>query len=146
MDEVYELEISDGYAKFVLLTIAKHVDDNHQGWPSADRISKLTGISRTTVFKKIKWLGENGYLGKDRRWTQDGRPTSNLYTVFSSARGGRKGCARRTPVVRETHSNRSVNISSNISSEKHEDKLIDWSELGREVIKKERERWTTKAE
>ena len=43
MDLVFEQHIADPQAKFVLIAIAKHADDNMQAFPSMNRLALLTG-------------------------------------------------------------------------------------------------------
>lgn len=99
MDAVFDADIDDGLAKYVLLAIAKHADDQGECYPSGERLAKLTGLSRRTVLRKIGWLEKAGYLSIKRR-TKEGKKTSNLYGVTLSH-----------GVVTESHINISYNKS-----------------------------------
>lgn len=83
MDAVFDADIEDGLAKYVLLAIAKHADEQGECYPSGERLAKLTGLSRRTVLRKIDWLEKAGYLSIQRR-TNAGKKTSNLYSVTLS--------------------------------------------------------------
>ena len=100
MDAVFDADIEDGLAKYVLLAIAKHADEQGECYPSMERLARLTGLSQRTVLRKIGWLEKAGYVSIQRR-TKAGKKTSNLYSV-RLAHG----------VVTESRNNRSSNISS----------------------------------
>jgi biotin operon repressor len=90
MDAVFDADIEDGLAKYVLLAIAKHADDQGECYPSGERLAKLTGLSRRTVLRKIDWLEKAGYVSIQRR-TKDGKKTSNLYSISFSHLDGTEG-------------------------------------------------------
>jgi|DEB0MinimDraft_10_1074344.scaffolds.fasta_scaffold137560_2 DNA-binding transcriptional regulator YhcF (GntR family) len=80
MDAVFDADIEDGLAKYVLLAIAKHADEQGECYPSMERLARLTGLSQRTVLRKIGWLEKAGYVSIKRR-TVAGKKTSNLYSV-----------------------------------------------------------------
>lgn len=84
MDAVYEMPMQDGLAKYVLLTIAKHCDDEMQAYPSIERLAKLTGLSVSTVKRKLAALEKDGHLAVNRR-SSGGKKTSNLYTIKTAS-------------------------------------------------------------
>ena len=54
---VMDIELSDGLAKWVLVTLAHHENSNTgHCFPSIDRLVKLTGLSRSTVIRCLKKL------------------------------------------------------------------------------------------
>ncbi len=149
MDSVYELDIDDALAKFILVTIAKHVDAKMQGFPSVDRICKLTGLGRSTVHRKIKYLVDAGHLIKSRRF-MGSKQTSNLYTIRAITKRKKKlvnrgvtetpvGSQRETTGVSEGDPNISDNKSSNISLQKNE---VDWSSVTDKLLEQDK-KWIT---
>ena len=101
MDWVCEQPIADPTAKFVLLMIAKHADEQWQCYPSAARLAKLTGLDSRTVQRKVAVLKKQGYLFVSRR-NNGGRQTSNLYTIHKPNEGRQSavaGAAQRRPNI-----------------------------------------------
>lgn len=125
MDLVYDMEVADPVAKFVLLTIAKHADEKMQCFPSMDRLASLTGLSSRTVQRKITALRKDGFLSVSNR-SIGGKRISNYYTISRPVSTGQSVVELRQPVrVAPTEcliNNISDNISTNISSEKNENK------------------------
>ena len=124
MDLVYDMEVSDPVAKFVLLTIAKHADEKMQCFPSMDRLASLTGLSPRTVQRKITALRKDGFLSVSNR-SVGGKRTSNYYTISRPVSTGQSVVELRQPVrlaPTECPTNISDNISTNISSEEKENK------------------------
>lgn len=95
MDWAFEQPIKDAPAKFVLLSIAKHCDENMQSWPSIARLCILTGLSRTTVKRCIKDLQGMGYLDIQNRYIGN-KKTSSVYTLHRS--GDDLGVGRETTI------------------------------------------------
>ena len=124
MDLVYDMEVADPVAKFVLLTIAKHADERMQCFPSMDRLASLTGLSPRTVQRKITALRKDGFLSVSNR-SVGGKRTSNYYTISRPVSTGQSVVELRQPVrlaPTECPTNISDNISTNISSEEKENK------------------------
>ena len=124
MDLVYDMEVADPVAKFVLLTIAKHADEKMQRFPSMDRLASLTGLSPRTVQRKITALRKDGFLSVSNR-SVGGKRTSNYYTISRPVSTGQSVVELRQPVrlaPTECPTNISDNISTNISSEEKETK------------------------
>jgi len=124
MDLVYDMQVADPVAKFVLLTIAKHADERMQCFPSMDRLASLTGLSPRTVQRKVTALRKDGFLSVSNR-SIGGKRTSNYYTISRPVSTGQSVVELRQPVhlaPTECPTNISDNISTNISSEKNETK------------------------
>ena len=124
MDLVYDMQVADPVAKFVLLTIAKHADEKMQCFPSMDRLASLTGLSPRTVQRKITALRKDGFLSVSNR-SVGGKRTSNYYTISRPVSTGQSVVELRQPVrlaPTECPTNISDNISTNISSEENETK------------------------
>lgn len=81
VEQAFEVPIRDSGAKLVLLVLARHVNNDGQCWPSMKRISKLTGMSISSIKRKIRLLEESGLVRHRRRRKQDGEPDSNLYEM-----------------------------------------------------------------
>lgn len=64
-------------AKFTLLAICDHADDEGTCWPSRDRVAEKTGQSRSTVQRKIKEMQDLGILVLFERFRQDGSRTTD---------------------------------------------------------------------
>lgn len=59
MKEVARWEISNGYAKSVLLILASYTDIDGSCFPSIATICKDTGFSKSTVIRALNWCEEN---------------------------------------------------------------------------------------
>jgi len=142
MDWVCEQPIADPTAKFVLLMIAKHADEQWQCFPSAARIAKLTGLDSRTVQRKVAALKKQGYLFVSRR-NNGGRQTSNLYTIHKPNEG-RQSAAPATATCRPINisTNKSDNISSSITtaerhpSKEEDEKETDWTDFANQILGK----------
>lgn len=77
MSWAWDQEVSDGLAKLVLLAIADPADENGLAWPKIKRLATKTGLHRSTVITKIRWLESHGYLTKEHRFTEAGRQTTS---------------------------------------------------------------------
>jgi len=109
MDWVCGQDIKDPQAKFVLLMVAKRVDDRWQAFPSSGRLAALTGLGERTVRRKISDLKRSGIIFVESR-NVGGRQSSNLITINrKGGRADRRGWSERPP-------NKSVNNinSSNV--------------------------------
>lgn len=79
MAKAIKSEIPDCYAKWLMVVLADHADeDKHLCWPSLSRLSERTAMSVATVTRKLHWLEDNGYLTRDRGHTGK----STRYTIF----------------------------------------------------------------
>ena len=129
MSKVFNLDIPTS-KKFVLLVLADHCD--HAGrscYPSMDRISKKTSLSKNTVLRSIRWLVDAGYIQIMKKG--NGRNHSHHYQLIISTldrkgttsdpfkgkgcHGGEKGChggSERVPPVVQNHQEPPINPSS----------------------------------
>ena len=141
MDWVCEQPIADPTAKFVLLMIAKHADEQWQCFPSAARIAKLTGLDSRTVQRKVAALKKQGYLFVSRR-NNGGRQTSNLYTIHKPNEG------RQSAVSATAQRRPNISVNKSLSSsiipdetdchhqEREEEKETDWTSFANEILGK----------
>jgi len=83
MDWAFSQELDDPQMKFVLIALCKHCDEKGVCYPSALRLSNLTGLSQRTVQRKLKQL-EQMQLIKVKRQFGKGHKSSNLYYVTVS--------------------------------------------------------------
>lgn len=71
--------VGDDQAKHLLLTLANFANDEGKAWPSITRLSKDTEMSRRTIFRKLDFLGERGFLDREQKVTPAG--TYSVYTL-----------------------------------------------------------------
>ena len=71
-------------AKLVLLALADHANDDGKCWPGIETVAKKCGISRIAVINNISKLRKSGFVNSERRYTEEGRRTSNVYTLCLS--------------------------------------------------------------
>ena len=83
MDWAFSQELDDPQMKFVLIALCKHCDEKGVCYPSALRLSNLTGLSQRTVQRKLKQL-EQMQLIKVKRQFGKGHRSSNIYYVTVS--------------------------------------------------------------
>ena len=73
----FDQKIADPLAKFLLVSLADRAGkDSHQCWPSLGRIQKDTGISHSSIARKLKMLEEAGFILRTQR-----NQRSTLYTL-----------------------------------------------------------------
>lgn len=74
----WDADLNDPLAKLVLLAVADHYNESmQQAWPSVNRLSKMCGCSRATTLRKLKFLEENGFVKRQRRFNK-----SNIYVLI----------------------------------------------------------------
>ena len=73
-----------GTAKLVLLALADCANDDGKCWPGIETVSKKCGIGRNTAIDNIRKLEKQGLIISKRRYTEEGRRTSNLYKLSIS--------------------------------------------------------------
>ena len=73
-----------GTAKLVLLALADHANDDGKCWPGIETVAKKCGVSRITVINNISKLKNSGFVNSERRYTEEGKRTSNVYTLCLS--------------------------------------------------------------
>jgi len=80
MSWVWQLKVK-GTEKLVLLALGDIANDQGKCWPGIDTVTKKCGVSRNTVIRIIANLKKQGLIISEHRHTEDGRRTSNLYTL-----------------------------------------------------------------
>ena len=68
-------------AKLVLIMIANYADENFQSYPSYKKLSELCGCDERTIQRAIKSLVSDGMVTVQFRYGNDGKQTSNTYTI-----------------------------------------------------------------
>ena len=68
-------------AKLALMMIANYADENFQSYPSYKKLSELCGCDERTVQRAIKSLVADGMIIVESRYNDDGKQTSNTYTI-----------------------------------------------------------------
>ena len=92
---VYQTDIGDALAKFVLLVIAEHANtESGECWPSITRIQKVTHLSRQTVVNKLDYLERNGFIHRDRT-----KRRSTTYTILVNELDQSSLSGRHEPVT-----------------------------------------------
>lgn len=71
-------------AKLVLIMIANYADENFQSYPSYKKLSELCGCDERTIQRAIKSLVSDGMVTVQSRYGNDGKQTSNTYTITLS--------------------------------------------------------------
>lgn len=66
----------------VYTTLVRHANGGGQAYPSLRRLGELLGLSRPTVIKYLALLEKEGLIASQHRTSEDGDPTSNLYTLL----------------------------------------------------------------
>ena len=131
MDWVCEQTIKDPQAKYVLLMVAKHVNDRWQAWPSAQRLAELTGLNER---RKLVELKKDGYLFVETR-NVGGRQSSNMMTI--KRKGGQsvsRGRAERPPNI-SGNKNNSSSVIRGAESPPNKDG-IDFSAMAAKSMRK----------
>ncbi len=62
--QVWKLKTPDAATKLVLLKLADNANDDGECWPSLTTIARETGLGRSTVCRKLLYLGAVGALSK----------------------------------------------------------------------------------
>ena len=102
MAHAMKLEIPDPYAKWLLLCLADYANEETRScFPSVKTLSKRTSISESTLYVKLNWLEENGYISR----ISGTHNKSNIYTVNLGVLRESEGVLRQTD----------TNLSSNLS-------------------------------
>lgn len=70
--------------KLVLIMLADIANEKQQCWPSHQYLADRSECSKRTVINHIAALSEAGFISIQKRFTGDGKSTSNLYTVSVS--------------------------------------------------------------
>lgn len=75
-------KIADPLAKFLLLLLAdRHNGDTGECFPSIPRLTEDSGMSRSTVIRKLQWLQEAGFVTPVARTRNGGSQASNNYVL-----------------------------------------------------------------
>ena len=102
MAHAMKLEIPDPYAKWLLLCLADYANEETRScFPSVKTLSKRTSISESTLYVKVNWLEEHGYISR----ISGTHNKSNIYTVNLGVLRESEGVLRQTD----------TNLSSNLS-------------------------------
>jgi predicted transcriptional regulator len=65
----------------VYLTIAMHLDQRGQGWPTQEEIAEMLKVNRKTVGAATKALEEKGYIERERHRKPDGTWSNYIYKI-----------------------------------------------------------------
>lgn len=78
MSCVFESQDLSPMEKLVMLAICDHANQDNYCWPSMDRLTQYTSLTRTSISRIIKKLEESGFLKKKRRFGK-----STIYTIVT---------------------------------------------------------------
>ena len=94
-------------SKLVLLMLANYADDRHQTFPSYKKLAQLCACNDRTVMRAINQLKELGFITVSKRYGNDGKQTSNSFTL--DVRGDKShmvGVTKTTPnTIRDIQDN-----------------------------------------
>ena len=123
MARAMKADIKDCYAKWLLVCLADHADEErHRCWPSLERLAERSSMNRVTVTRKLNYLEQNGYLTRKR----GNSIKSTVYTIFPSV--PEKLVAECNKVVAESNTNLSpkpINKNESLDKWKPDDTLIE---------------------
>ena len=84
-------------SKFILLVLASYSDENDGSFPSYSHIAEICCCSEETAMKGVKKLVELGFIKKEKRFTQDGKQTSNRYILNRGLKKEGVGVSKSIP-------------------------------------------------
>jgi hypothetical protein len=74
-------KLDDPLAKLLLLTLANYANEQHESWPSMNRLADDTAMSKRSVINKLAELERSGLLTKRSELTQQGVISHNVYRL-----------------------------------------------------------------
>lgn len=74
--------LTDTYEMMVFIALKKFADDKNQCFPSLEKLSKITRMSKRKIQDTLKELEKKHIIGIEKRSRKDGGSTSNLYTLY----------------------------------------------------------------
>ena len=91
----------------VLLMLANYADDRHQPFPSYKKLAQLCACNERTVMRAINQLKELGFITVTKRYGEDGKQTSNSFTLdVRGDKSHRVGVTKTTPnTIRDIQDN-----------------------------------------
>lgn len=94
---IANMDINDGVAKGILLTIAAHANKHGTCYPSVRRIAQLSGFCRRVIFAKLKVLEAMGLIKRSRQTRKDGGWRANIYRLAAALMVKAKARKRQVP-------------------------------------------------
>lgn len=77
-----ESDMLDTFEKMVFIALKKFADSNNQCFPSLNKLSEITGISKRKIQDVLISLEQKQIISVQKRTKSDGGKTSNLYTLY----------------------------------------------------------------
>lgn len=71
----------DVYSKMVMVTLFLHADSSGKAFPSINTITRLSGMAKGTVARRLSQLEERGYLKRHKRKDKAGDYDRTLYIL-----------------------------------------------------------------
>jgi hypothetical protein len=101
---VDDLKFADGSAVKVYMALLFRANQDKQSWLGLKRLTELTGQSRSTVIRSLRWL-------KCHHWIKARKRTgkSTVYTIWFAENHNKRcvtndtGCTRETSSTNDTH-------------------------------------------
>lgn len=106
-------------SKLVLMMLANYADDRHQTYPSYKKLGQLCSCNDRTVMRAINQLKDLGFLTVTKRYGDDGKQTSNSFTLaVRGDKNDRVGVTKTTPnTIRDIHNNNNVGRGDKYTNE-----------------------------
>ncbi len=83
-----DVPVTDG--RVVLLALADNANDAGRCWPGTEHLAGKCCVSRSTVFRLLRKLEDQGLLSREQRTRSNGSQTSNAYRINLAALAARK--------------------------------------------------------
>lgn len=77
-----ESDMLDTFEKMVFIALKKFADSNNQCFPSLNKLSEITGISKRKIQDVLISLEQKQIISVQKRTKSGGGKTSNLYTLY----------------------------------------------------------------
>ena len=106
LDEVMSWQVPNAQIKIILLILADHTDSYGVCYPSIDRITRLSCMSRSSVIRSINWLVENKII--IRHSGGKGKPSLYQFSIVKETE------MKKTSVTQTHKGNKVIDISEYI--------------------------------
>jgi len=108
--EVCSWQLTNGYAKSILIALSRYVNDEGTCFPSQLKLSKDTGFSRNTVIKSLRLLEDEGIISSSL--PQRGGHTTYSFICLTEDTMKRESCTS------QVHEGNVIKLDDNSSKKK----------------------------
>lgn len=93
--------------KLILYLLANYANEYNETYPSYKHLAKLAECSERTAMRSINELIELGLITKEKRFTDDGKQTSNKFILnIRGVKNNTEGVSKQTPnTIRDIQKN-----------------------------------------